>query len=77
MLISVPTNRIGATHVPLAGLTLPPVGDFWTLVQGQVLGGSPTGFQVLLAATGAVALLAWGFKAVSRQARRMKKRIEE
>jgi len=77
MLILLPRNRIAATHVPLAGLTLPAVGDFWTLVQGQVLGGSPTGFQVLLAATGVVALVSWGFKAVSRQARRMEKRIEE
>lgn len=77
MLISVPTNRISARHVPLGVLTLPAVGEFWTLVQGQLLGGSPTGFQVLLAATGAVALLAWGFKAVSRQARRMKKQIQE
>lgn len=69
--------------MPLAGLTLqaqatsPVVGEFWTFVQGQLFGGSPTGLQVLAAATGAVALLAWGFKAVSRQARRMKKRIQE
>ena len=77
MLISIPTKRISARHVALGGLTLPAVGDFWTLVQGQLLGGSPTGFQVLLAATGVVALVTWGFKAVSRQARRMKKRIEE
>ena len=77
MLISVPTNRIGARHVPLGALTLPAVGEFWTLVQGQLLGGSPTGFQVLLAATGVVAIATWGFKAVSRQARRMKKQIEQ
>jgi len=78
-----PANRTGARYVRLGSFgvqtqaTSPAAGDFWGLVQEQVFGGSPTGFQILLAATGVAALATWSFKAVSRQARRISKRIEK
>ena len=83
MLISVPANQRSARYVRVGGLTLqaqpttPAVGDFWAFVQEQVFGGAPTGFQLLAAVTGVAALAVWGYKALSRQARRIRKQIEQ